>query len=153
MSILAECPHCSTRVLPLAGRICPACRSNVDALPGPGPSAAEVSRAVVFAEARLRAGVSPTRIATTLQDQGIDRATAAAAVAEAARGDVLPAWSAGRRNMLLGALWCGGGLAATALSFDAARNAGGGMFFLYWAAILGGGLQFAHGVMQATPPR
>jgi hypothetical protein len=37
MSVLVNCPHCSTRVLPLAGRICPACRKNVDSPPEPKP--------------------------------------------------------------------------------------------------------------------
>ena len=35
MSSLVDCGHGSTRVLPMAGRVCPACRGNVDAAPAP----------------------------------------------------------------------------------------------------------------------
>jgi hypothetical protein len=32
MSALVNCPRCSTRVLPMARRLCPACRKNVDSV-------------------------------------------------------------------------------------------------------------------------
>ncbi len=153
MSVLAECPHCETRVLPLPGRICPACRRHVDTPPGPGPTAAEVSRAVLFAEAQVRRGVDPARIATTLADRGVDRAVAAAVVAEVTRSDANPALRAGRRNMLIGALWCGGGVALTVATYSVAAEGQGGKFIVAWGAIFGGAYQFLRGAAQSAVPR
>jgi hypothetical protein len=61
MSALLNCPHCSTRVLPMAGRICPACRKHVDSPPDlnpkPKPADEGVSR---FAAEPKREGAAPS---------------------------------------------------------------------------------------------
>jgi len=44
MTSLVNCPHCSTRVLPMPGRICPACRRNVDTPPDSQSTGKPVNR-------------------------------------------------------------------------------------------------------------
>ena len=45
--------------------------------------------------------------------------------------------------MLHGALWCGGGILVTGITYLAAS--GGGTYFLAWGAIVFGAIQFFHG--------
>ncbi|MEI6900821.1 MAG: hypothetical protein WCL00_13160 [Bacteroidota bacterium] len=56
--------------------------------------------------------------------------------------------SAGARNMIVGALWCIGGIIVTAVTYDAVKDTGG-TYFVAWGAILFGALQFFKGVFQA----
>ena len=71
MSFLVDCPHCSTRVLPMAERICPACRRNVDAPPAPDPAPVEIVQQVYqHAIEQMREGVAPHRIEATLTKRG-----------------------------------------------------------------------------------
>jgi hypothetical protein len=37
-SLFVECPHCYTKVIPLANNICPACRSDISDLEGVDPN-------------------------------------------------------------------------------------------------------------------
>jgi hypothetical protein len=60
------------------------------------------------------------------------RANAAAAVA--------------KRNMLVGGLWCGGGLLVTLFTYMAAS--GGGTYVVAWGAIIFGGWQLLKGISQ-----
>jgi hypothetical protein len=53
------------------------------------------------------------------------------------------------RDMLVGALWCIGGIVVTAVTYSAASN-GGGTYFVAWGAILFGGLQFLRGAVNAA---
>jgi len=50
----------------------------------------------------------------------------------------------GKRDMVVGGLWCGGGIAVTLYTHAAA--AGGGTYIVAWGAILFGGIQFLRGV-------
>jgi hypothetical protein len=50
--------------------------------------------------------------------------------------------------MLYGALWCGGGILVTAITFSMAD--GGGKFLLAWGAILFGAVQFVRGAIQSA---
>lgn len=56
--------------------------------------------------------------------------------------------SAGRRNMIFGAMWCIGGLIVTLASMAASQ--GGGVFVIAWGAILFGAIQFIRGASQAS---
>jgi hypothetical protein len=56
--------------------------------------------------------------------------------------------AAGRRNMLVGGLWCAGGLIVTLVSL--AASAGGGTYIVAWGAILFGAIQFIRGSGQAS---
>lgn len=55
--------------------------------------------------------------------------------------------AAGSKNMLVGALWCIGGIIVTTVTYSAASN-GGGTYFVAWGAILFGGIQFLQGMIQ-----
>lgn len=50
----------------------------------------------------------------------------------------------GKRDMLVGGLWCGGGLAVTLVTYMAAS--GGGTYLVAWGAIIFGGWQFVKGL-------
>ena len=55
--------------------------------------------------------------------------------------------AAARKNMLFGALWCGGGILVTALTYSAAASGpGDGSYVVAWGAIVFGALQFFRGV-------
>jgi hypothetical protein len=54
---------------------------------------------------------------------------------------------AGRRNMLMGALWFFGGLIVTIVTLAAAS--GGGTYIIAWGAIVFGAIQFFRGYAQA----
>ena len=56
---------------------------------------------------------------------------------------------AAAQNMVVGGLWCVGGIAVTALTYQAA-SAQGGHYIIAWGAILFGGLQFLKGLMQSV---
>jgi len=49
------------------------------------------------------------------------------------------------RDMVVGGLWCGGGILVTAATYSSA--AGGGSYVVAWGAILFGGLQFLRGLL------
>ena len=53
------------------------------------------------------------------------------------------------RNIVVGALWCVGGILVTSLSYSAAANSPtGGHYFMAWGAILFGGIQFFKGLAK-----
>ncbi len=52
----------------------------------------------------------------------------------------------GKRNMLVGGLWCGGGLAVTL--YTHATASGGGTYVVAWGAIIFGGWQAIKGLAQ-----
>ncbi len=70
----------------------------------------------------------------------------AAADAEQWRHDAgrSAARDAASKNMLIGGLWCGGGLIVTIATYSAAS--GGGSYVVAWGAILFGGIQFMRGL-------
>jgi hypothetical protein len=55
--------------------------------------------------------------------------------------------STARRNMLVGFLWCAGGLAITAITYSSASGSGG-TYVVTWGAIIFGGFQFLQGLVQ-----
>ena len=50
-------------------------------------------------------------------------------------------------NIIVGALWCVGGILVTALTYNAVKETGG-HYIIAWGAILFGGLQFLKGIGQ-----
>jgi hypothetical protein len=148
---LLECPHCATRVLPMAGRVCPACRRNVDSPPDPAPPREQVVDAAYgFAAEQMQYGVAPSGIQQGLTERGLDAGEASVVVHHLERAHVEARKAAGRKNMIFGALWCFGGIALTALTYRAAANAGGGKSIVAWGAILFGGIQFVRGLIQSA---
>jgi hypothetical protein len=53
--------------------------------------------------------------------------------------------AAAKRDMMVGGLWCGGGILVTALTYKAAS--GGGSYVVAWGAIIFGGIQFLRGAL------
>lgn len=51
------------------------------------------------------------------------------------------------RNMVVGALWCIGGIVVTAATYSAVKDTGG-HYFIAWGAIVFGGIQFFKGLFQ-----
>ena len=51
------------------------------------------------------------------------------------------------KNMLYGALWCGGGLLVTALTYSAASE-NGGSYVVAWGAVIFGAWQLLKGLWQ-----
>jgi hypothetical protein len=101
-----------------------------------------------FAGQQMRQGVAPTVIEKTLIERGLDADAAAVVVSNLMQAKAKALKNVGRKNMLYGALWCIGGIVVTALSYQAAANAGG-KYVLAWGAILFGGIQFFRGMIQS----
>jgi hypothetical protein len=151
MTSLVECPHCSTRVLPMAGRICPACRKNVDNQPDPIPSPERVVKELYGAAAeQIGNGVAPSGVANYLTERGLNSEAAATVVNDLQQAKAHAKRAAGQRNMLIGAISCIVGVTVTALTMQAASGAAGGRYVIAWGAIVYGGLQFVRGVIQST---
>jgi hypothetical protein len=149
MSSLVDCPHCRTRVLPMAGRRCPACRKDVDS-PPPEPTPEQVAQAVYGDAARqMLRGVAPSEIQARLARRRLDTETAATVVDDLKRIKAGARRSSGRRNMICGALLCVGGVAATVGTYQAAVARGGGIYLVARGPILFGGVQFVRGLIQS----
>jgi hypothetical protein len=151
MSALVDCPHCSTRVLPMPGRVCPACRKNVDAAPDHEPTPERVAEAAYgFAAQQIGSGVTPSEVRKDLTARGLDAESAATVVGNLERIKADAIRVAGRKNMLYGALWCVGGLGVTAYTYQMAASGGGGKYIVAWGAILFGAVQFLRGLSQSA---
>ena len=72
--------------------------------------------------------------------QGVDRQTATAMVDNLQNQICYAKKERARKDMLYGALWCIGGIIATAADIG----------FIFWGAILFGGIQFIKGVANAV---
>ena len=148
MSPLVDCPHCHTRVLPMAQRRCPACGNNVNTIPPPPPREQVVENVHGFAADRILEGVAPSEIQATLTQRGLDAETAAAIVGNLKRAKAKADSEAAQRNMLHGALWCIGGIVVTLVTYQMASGPGGGRYAIAWGAVIFGGIQFLRGLSQ-----
>jgi hypothetical protein len=55
----------------------------------------------------------------------------------------------GGKNMIIGALWCVGGILVTAITYNmAANDSHGGSYFVAYGAVIFGGIQFFKGLLQ-----
>jgi hypothetical protein len=59
-----------------------------------------------------------------------------------------PARAMANRNMLVGGLWCVGGILVTGYTLAASSGPGGGTYVVAWGAILFGGIQFFRGLLS-----
>ena len=57
-----------------------------------------------------------------------------------------------KRNMVVGGLWCVGGIAVTAVTYSGASD-GGGHYVVAWGAIIFGAIQFVRGLVQLNARR
>ncbi len=148
MSVLVVCPHCNTRVLPMAGRICPACRHNVDEPPA-APTPEQVAEdASDHAAEPMLLGAARTEILEKLTERGLDADSASNLVDRLKQTQAQARKLAVKNHMFYGALWCIGGIAVTMYTYQVASNAGGGPYIIAWGAILYGGFQFLRGLAQ-----
>jgi hypothetical protein len=150
MSSLVVCPHCQTRVLPMAERRCPACRENVDTPPAE-PTPKQTAEAVygTAAEQMLQRS-DPSEIRANLTQQGLDAGAVATVVAQLKHERAQARRVATQKNMFYGAFWCVGGIAVTVLSHQFAAGTGGGKFILAWGTVLFGAIQFLRGLIQSA---
>jgi len=81
-----------------------------------------------------------------LVTQGISVAAAETRAVAVVAEDLASRRGRGKQNMLIGGLWCAGGLIVTFLTFSVA--AGGGTFIVLWGAMAVGGIQFVVGLIQ-----
>jgi hypothetical protein len=91
-------------------------------------------------------GKSKDKIQTELNAMGLNQETASVVIENVFRMRKKAHREAGARNILVGAAWCVGGIAVTALTYQMAS--GGGTFIVAWGAILFGGIQLVKGLGQ-----
>jgi hypothetical protein len=91
-------------------------------------------------------GKSKDKIRTELNAMGLNQETASTVIENVFRSRKKAHREAGARNIIVGAAWCVGGIAVTALTYELAS--GGGVFVVAWGAILFGGIQFIKGLGQ-----
>ena len=100
-----------------------------------------------YAANSMREGMPSHQIEAKLVEHGLSPGAAAGVVEDLRQALVDARRQAGRKNMLYGGLWCGGGILVTVVSMAMAQ--GGGKFLLAWGAILFGGVQFIRGLLQS----
>jgi hypothetical protein len=101
--------------------------------------------------ARLTQGASAAEVEKDLTDMGFDAEVANTAIASVQGAMRAAKKKAANKNILLGALWCGGGVLVTAFTYSAASSSsGGGHYVVAWGAIVFGGIQLFRGLAQAA---
>lgn len=104
------------------------------------------SRDVEMIAEQLAAGVAEEEITQMLVDSGRSRGEAADLVRSVvdAESESVPLVEVYRRKMISGALWAIGGVAVTAITYEAARD--GGVYIIAWGAMLFGAWDFIRGL-------
>jgi uncharacterized protein YaaW (UPF0174 family) len=105
-----------------------------------------VKKVYAFAADQMRKCVPVPQVEQNLQAHGLDAASAHTVVQNLSSARSKALREHGRKNMIVGGLWCGGGTAVTVLTMQAAH--GGGTYVVAWGAILFGAIQFFRGVSQ-----
>lgn len=95
---------------------------------------------------QLQSGQSRHRVVEDLTNKGMASLTAEEVVDDVVTMRKKAYRNAGKRNMVIGALWCVGGIAVTAITYQAAT--GGGVYVVTWGAIIFGAIQFFRGLGQ-----
>ncbi len=114
------------------------------------PSEEQVIQAVYKrAAALVKAGKSKEEVKMDLKSQGLDEESANVVTNNIFNLRQEAINEAGKKNMLYGALWCSGGIAVTALTYQAA--APGGTYIVAWGAIVYGAIRFFRGLTQRYP--
>ncbi len=101
-----------------------------------------------YAANSMRDGMPTHQIEQKLVERGLSPEAVGTVVRDLKQAVVDSNKKAGRKNMLYGALWCGGGALVTIVTMAMAD--GGGKFILAWGAILFGGIQFVRGAVQSA---
>jgi hypothetical protein len=93
-------------------------------------------------------GKSKANIQTELLTMGLNQENASLVVANVFRLRKKAHREAGTKNIVIGALWCVGGIVVTAATYQMAS--GGGTYVVAWGAILFGGIQSLRGLCQVA---
>ncbi len=104
-----------------------------------------------YAAELMRSGKSNQDIVEALKERGLDAESAEVVVRNLHDARAKEKVEQGQKNMGLGALWCIGGLVVTGATYGAAS--GGGSYVVAWGAVVFGGIQFLHGLIQYTSDR
>jgi hypothetical protein len=87
---------------------------------------------------------NPEEVKADLVRQGLDEQSASHVVDNVEQQIIAAKKERAKKDMLYGALWCGGGIIVTVATYSAAS--GGGSYVVAWGAILFGAIQFFKGV-------
>ncbi len=99
----------------------------------------------------VRAGKSRAEVKQALEDHGLDAEIAGTVADNIFRARTEAVQKAGQKNMLVGAIWCIGGIVVTAATYGAAASSPtGGSYVVAWGAIVFGAVQFFRGVAQSA---
>lgn len=112
------------------------------------PDEQRLLTAAVMARELKNKGHDNAFISDKIVELGVDRDTANGLLNAMANHSNEARRSAGRRNMLFGALWCIGGIVVTVMTYSAAQ--GGGRYVIAYGAIIVGFIQFIKGATQAS---
>jgi hypothetical protein len=116
-------------------------------MPDNQPTTEDNTQAVYgFVLEQLRYGMTEPEVVDMLVEEGLEHETATAIVKEVNGVKKESSREAGKKNMLVGSLWCGGGLLVTAITYSTA--AGGGTYVVTWGAVIFGGIQLLRGIGQ-----
>ena len=116
-------------------------------MPENQPSPEDQAKAVyAFVHEQFNYGMTKSEITDMLVENGLDQETAVSIVEEIRNFKNDTSREEAKKNILVGALWCGGGLAVTAITYSAA--AGGGAYVVTWGAVIFGGIQLLRGLGQ-----
>ena len=61
----------------------------------------------------------------------------------------VPTRASAKRNMVVGALWCAGGIVLTTMTYASVADRGG-TYFVAWGPVIFGGWQLIKGIHQYT---
>ena len=136
----------------MAGRVCPACRKDVDTPPEPEPARQLFDAVQSVRRDQIGTGAAPPEFRQHPTERELNPQTADPAVTEYAEFDPRVRQMAARRKMLYGAAWAFGGIMVTAFSYQAAAGAGGGTYLVAWGAILYGAIQIFRGLAESGEP-
>ena len=90
-------------------------------------------------------GFNFERTEARLMAQGVEQDAARRVIEHIGRRE---ARRRAKRNLIVGALWCTGGLIVTIATLHAAVSAGGGKYLIAWGAVVFGAIQMFRGLQQ-----
>lgn len=103
---------------------------------------------IEYVAMRMGQGLTNKQIGLELVEAGMDPKRATELITALAEAKAKAMRSSGIRLALWGLLWCGGGIAITVATLNAAKN--GGSYVVAWGAILFGGIEIIQGLVRAS---
>jgi hypothetical protein len=101
----------------------------------------------LFAAQQMHQGAPWATIEQRLLERGLSPDTAALVLARLKHDQNQALQADGQKNMLFGAMWCGGGLLITTWTYLGASESGG-IYVLAWGPVLYGAIRFFRGLTQ-----